>query len=138
MRGEGQSPGVVDPREIGTRQEFASQLSLLKDQAGLTVRDIASKAGVPASTLGGYFAGSHLPPVKMSDLLLRILSVCGVDNDADIELWLAALTRVRRAPGRRPVDALVPYRGLESFQPEDVEWFFGRQRLTGILIGQLR
>jgi WD40 repeat protein len=138
MQGEGQSPRVVDPREIGTRQEFADQLSLLKDQAGLTVREVASKAGVPASTLGGYFAGSHLPPVKMSDLLLKILSVCGVDNDAEVELWVAALTRVRRAPGRRPAGALVPYRGLESFQPEDAEWFFGRQRLTGILIGQLR
>jgi WD40 repeat protein len=138
MRGEGQPPGVIDPREIGTRQEFADQLSLLKDQAGLTVREIAGKAGVPASTLGGYFAGTHLPPVKMSDLLLRVLSVCGVDNDAEIGLWLAALTRVRRAPGKRPAGALVPYRGLESFQPDDAPWFFGRQRLTGILLGQLR
>lgn len=138
MRGEGQPSGAIDPREIGTRQEFADQLSMLKDQAGLTVREIAGKAGVPASTLGGYFAGTHLPPVKMSDLLLRILSVCGVDDDAEIGLWLAALTRVRRAPGRRPLGALVPYRGLESFQPDDAPWFFGRQRLTGILLDQLR
>ena len=138
MPGEGQSPGVVDPREISTRQEFADKLSLLKDQAGLTVREIASKAGVPASTLGGYFAGTHLPPVKMSDLLPRILSVCGVDNAAEAERWLAALARVRRAPGRRPADALAPYRGLEAFQPQDAEWFFGRQRLTGVLVDQLR
>lgn len=138
MRDEGQFPGVVDPREIGTRQEFADQLSLLKDQAGLTVRDIAAKARVPASTIGGYLAGSHLPPVKMSDLLPRILSACGVDDAAEVERWLAALARVRRAPGRRPADALVPYRGLKSFQPEDAEWFFGRRRLTGSLVGQLR
>jgi hypothetical protein len=32
----------------------------------------------------------------------------------------------------------VPYRGLESFQPEDAEWFFGRERLTETLVGHLR
>ena len=140
MRG-GESPlrgGVIDPREISTRQEFADKLSLLKDRAGVTVRDVAGQTGVPASTLGGYFAGTHLPPVKMSDLLPRILSACGVHDEAETERWLAALARVRRAPGRRPADGLVPYRGLKSFQPEDAGWFFGRQRLTGILAGQLR
>lgn len=130
--------GAIDPREISTRHEFADKLSLLKDRAGVTVRDVAGKTGVPASTLGGYFAGTHLPPVKMSDLLPRILSACGVHDEAEIERWLAALARVRRAPGRRPADVLVPYRGLKSFQPEDAGWFFGRQRLTGILVDQLR
>ena len=139
MPGEGSAPnGVAGPDGVSTRQEFAAELSLLKDRAGLTVRDIADKAGLPASTLGGYFAGSHLPPVKMSDLLPRVLSVCGVDDAAEVGRWLAALGRVRRAPGRRPADALVPYRGLKSFQPEDAEWFFGRQRLTAALVGKLR
>jgi WD40 repeat protein/energy-coupling factor transporter ATP-binding protein EcfA2 len=45
---------------------------------------------------------------------------------------------VRRAPGRRPASAPVPYRGLKSFQPEDAEWFFGRERLTGALVDRLR
>src|SRR6185437_4687038 len=139
MRDEGQFPGsVVDPREIGTRQEFADKLSLLKDQAGLTIRDVAGKVGVPASTLGWYFAGTHLPPVKMSDLLPRSLSACGTHDEAEVERWHAALARVRRAPGRRPASTHIPYRGLASFQPEDAEWFFGRQRLTSILVNQVR
>src|SRR6185312_11336875 len=46
--------------------------------------------------------------------------------------WAAALTRVRRVPGRRPA-AAAPYRGLASFQPEDAAWFFGREDLTGRL-----
>jgi hypothetical protein len=95
---------VADPAGVSTREEFAAALSLLKDRAGLTVRDLAGKVGVPASTLGGYFGGSHLPPVKMSGLLPRILSVCGVDDAAEAERWLAALARVRRArAGGRPV-----------------------------------
>ena len=75
---------MIDPGRISTRQEFATELSLRKDRAGLTVRDIAAKIGVPASTLRGYFGGSHLPPVKMSDLLPRILAVCGVDDAAEV------------------------------------------------------
>ena len=139
MPGEGTPhDGAADPSGVSTRQEFAAELSLLKEHAGLTVRDVATKIGVPASTLGGYFGGSHLPPVKLSDLLPRILAVCGVDDPAEIECWRAALARVRRAPGRRPASALVPYRGLKSFQPEDAAWFFGRQRLTGILVSRMR
>ena len=130
--------GISDPDLIRTRQEFAAELSLIKDHAGLTVRDLAGKIGVPPSTLGGYFGGSHLPPVKLSDLLPRILSACGVNDAAEVEGWLAALARVRRAPGRRPAGAVAPYRGLKSFQSEDAEWFFGRQSLTDILVGQLR
>ena len=75
---------MIDPGRISTRQEFATELSLRKDRAGLTVRDIAAKIGIPVSTLGGYFGGSHLPPVKMSDLLPRILAVCGVDDAAEV------------------------------------------------------
>jgi WD40 repeat protein len=139
MPGSGSFPdGAADPGRASTRQEFAAELSLLKDRAGLTVRDISGKTGVPTSTLGGYFAGTHLPPVKLSDLLPGILSACGVDDAAEVERWLAALARVRRTPGRRPADVAVPYRGLKSFQPEDAAWFFGRRRLTEVLIGQLR
>ena len=130
--------GRADPGRISTRQDFAAELSLLREGAGLTIRDVARKIGVPPSTIGGYFGGSHLPPVKLSGLLASILSVCGVDDQAEVDGWLAALARVRRAPGRRPANAPVPYRGLKSFQPEDAEWFFGRQRLTDALVGQLR
>ncbi len=130
--------GRPDPGQISTRQDFAAGLSLLREGAGLTIRDVARKIGVPPSTIGGYFGGSHLPPVKLSGLLPSILSACGVDDQAAVDGWLAALARVRRAPGRRPANALVPYRGLKSFQPEDAEWFFGRQRLTDVLVGQLR
>ncbi len=128
----------ADPGQISTRQDFAAGLSLLREGAGLTIRDVARKIGVPPSTIGGYFGGSHLPPVKSSGSLSSILSACGVDDQAEVDGWLAALARVRRAPGRRPANAVVPYRGLKSFQPEDAEWFFGRQRLTGVLVGQLR
>jgi hypothetical protein len=106
--------GIADPGRIRNRGDFAACLSLLKDRAGLTVRDVARKIGEPPSTIGGYFGGSHLPPVRLPDLLPSILSACGVNDAAGIEGWLAALARVRRAPGRRPANAPAPSLSRDS------------------------
>jgi len=130
--------GAADPDRISTRQEFGTALTWLRERAGLTVRDLARKLGVPPATIGGYFAGRHLPPLKPPDQLPRLLSACGIEDAGEIEKWLAALSRLRRTPGRRPADAAVPYRGLKSFQPEDAEWFYGRRRLTDVLLENLR
>jgi WD40 repeat protein len=136
----GQEPinvDAADPGRISTRQEFADGLTLLRERAGLTVRQVARKTAVPAATLGGYFGGRHLPPVNPPDQLPKVLSACGVDDPAEIARWLAALSRVRHAPGRRAANAPVPYRGLNTFQPEDADWFFGRQQLTFVLLEKL-
>ncbi len=130
-------PDSSDPVRITTREDFAYHLTLVRQRAGLTVRDVAKATGVQASTVGGYFGGAHLPPIKPADLLPRILRACGVTNPAQVEQWQAALARVRRAPGKRPSDAPVPYRGLESFQPEHVDWFYGREDLTHLLLERL-
>jgi WD40 repeat protein/transcriptional regulator with XRE-family HTH domain len=130
--------GVPDPGRVGTREDFARELTLLRERAGLTVRDVAKAAGVPDSTVGGYFGGRHLPPLKPPDLLRNILQVCGVHDPAVMEEWLGALSRVRRAPGKRPAHAAIPYRGLASFQPDDADWFYGRQKLIDVITGHLR
>ncbi|MFI6480881.1 AAA family ATPase [Nonomuraea sp. NPDC050663] len=130
--------GRPDPDGIATRQEFARELSSLRDQAGLTVRQVAAKAGAYGShsTLGDWFAGRGLPSTSSRDLLVRVLEVCGVADPAEAGAWLAAWRRVRRAPGRR-VAGPEPYRGLAAFQPEDSGWFFGRRALTGRLLEQV-
>jgi WD40 repeat protein/transcriptional regulator with XRE-family HTH domain/energy-coupling factor transporter ATP-binding protein EcfA2 len=121
--------------DVGTRQDFAEQLTLLRERAGLTVRDVARVLKVPASTVGGYFGGRYLPP---PGLLRTLLLVHGVTDPGEVDSWLAALRRVRRAPGRRPAGTPVPYRGLESFRSQDADWFFGREALTATLIEHLR
>src|SRR5205814_2061892 len=125
------------PELIKTREDFASRLTLVRERAGLTVRDVARAVAIQPSTLGGYFGGAHLPPIKPPDMLRRILAACGVTDPAELDEWQRALERVRRAPGRRAADAPVPYRGLECFQPEHTEWFFGREDLTELLIQRL-
>ncbi|MEU0538282.1 tetratricopeptide repeat protein [Nocardia sp. NPDC005978] len=89
-----------DPHSIVTRQDFAFELRLARAQCNLSVRDVAKEAGVPTSTLGGYFAGQHLPALKPPDLMSRILRALGIDRAEEIEIWLEALRRVRRSSGR--------------------------------------
>ncbi|GAA1886747.1 WD40 repeat domain-containing protein [Actinomadura bangladeshensis] len=124
-----------DPRRIVTRQDFARELTLLRDTAGLTVRQVARRAGMPDASAGGYFSGRHLPPLR-PPRLPELLRACGVTDPAAVGLWLDALRRVRRSPGRRP--AVVPYRGLARFEREDAAWYFGREDLTAALAARVR
>ena len=123
-----------DPRRIASQPDFGRELTLVRQLAGLTVREVARAAGIPASTAGDYFAGRHLPPPSQPGLLPRILRVCGETDPAQLREWMSALNRIRRGPGRRPAAVTAPYRGLASFQPEDAPWFFGREAITARLV----
>jgi WD40 repeat protein/transcriptional regulator with XRE-family HTH domain len=126
-----------DPARILTRRDFAVALTRVRDLSGLTVRDVAKAAGVPHGTMGDYYAGRHLPPLR-ADRLPGILRVCGVSDPEEIAGWLEALRRVRPRPGPRSEEIRAPYRGLASFQVEDAEWFFGREALTAALVARVR
>jgi WD40 repeat protein/transcriptional regulator with XRE-family HTH domain len=128
-------PEQPDPRRIAAPPDFGRELTLARQRAGLTVREVARAVGIPASTAGDYFAGRHLPPPSQPGLLPRILRACGVTDQAQLSDWMNALNRIRRGPGRRPAAAPAPYRGLASFRPEDAAWFFGREDLTARLVG---
>jgi len=121
---------VPDPGRITGPQDFGRELSLARQQAGLTIREVARASGIPASTVGDYFAGRHLPPVRQPELLARVLAACGITDPGQVERWQEALNRIRRMPGRPPARGPAPYRGLASFQPEDAAWFFGREELA--------
>ncbi|MEV6483020.1 helix-turn-helix domain-containing protein [Streptomyces sp. NPDC051576] len=131
----GQDEHVVRPRRpvpdrVGTQKELATALSALKDHSGLSIRRLAQITGVSRATLGGYFAGSHLPLATLPDTLPTLVRACGVTDPEEISLWVEALSRVRRGPAPRPAGAPAPYLGLAAFQPQDAERFFGREALT--------
>ena len=50
-----------DPGRVATQQDFGRELTLVRQQAGLTVREVARAAALPPSTVGDYFSGRHLP-----------------------------------------------------------------------------
>jgi WD40 repeat protein/transcriptional regulator with XRE-family HTH domain len=131
---EPMEPAEVDPTRIATRQDFARQLSAVRQRAGLTVREVARAVGIQHSTAGGYFSGRHLPGLRQTTLLAEILRASGVADPAEVARWQEALARVRRTPGPRPAGGPVPYRGLAAYQPIDAGWFHGRRALTADLV----
>jgi len=127
---------LPDPTRPADTTEFARELTLARERAGLTVRQVHKATGIVASTLGGWFAGRHSPNPDALDAILR---ACGIDDRDAVEQWHEALGRVRKVPGRRrPRTASPPYRGLESFRPEDAPWFFGRTALVDAVVAALR
>jgi energy-coupling factor transporter ATP-binding protein EcfA2 len=128
---EGKCP---NPRRVATPQDFGRELSLAREQAELTVRQVARAVGIPVSTAGGYFAGTHLPLPTQTATLRKIIAVCGMGGAEQAEAWVQALSRARRPPGRRRNGDPAPYKGLAAFQAEDAAWFFGRQELTKFLV----
>jgi len=120
---------VPDPGRINSQQDFGRELTLARQQARLTIRDVAKASGIPVSTVGDYFAARHLPPARQPELLPSVLAACQITEPGQVARWLDALNRVRRAPGRPPAGP-APYRGLASFQPGDAAWFFGREELA--------
>lgn len=85
--GAGSGDGGADPMRIVTRQDFAEALTMLRERAGLTVRDVAKLTGMRPSTLGGYYSGAHLPPVALDGVLNKILKACGVSELTALEQW---------------------------------------------------
>lgn len=130
------------PRRIRTRRDFADELTLLRERAGLTVRQVAAKVGVRGahSTIGDWFAGRGLPSTSSRELLLQVLHACGEDDQDRIGEWLAGWRRARQRHGA-PRSGPAPYRGLAAFQPENAGWFFGRDEPARRLVarvGELR
>jgi transcriptional regulator with XRE-family HTH domain len=123
-----------DPGRVATQQDFGRELTLARQRAGLTVREVARAAGLPPSTAGDYFSGRHLPPPNQPGLLPAILRACGETDPERLRAWMAALSIARRTPRRRAAGATPPYLGLASFQQDDAPLFFGREEITGRLV----
>lgn len=124
----------TDPTRVETQAQFGAALTELRERAGLTVREAARKAGLAAATAGGYFAGTHLPALKLVESdFAALLSVLGVTDEGETRAWFDAVHRVRRGTRRRSTDQRSPYRGLAPFELEDAACFFGRAELTALL-----
>jgi transcriptional regulator with XRE-family HTH domain len=106
---------MPDPRDVTTRAEFAAALTGLREQAGLSVRQVAAQAGAHRahSTVGDWCSGRGLPSLSSQPLLVDVLATCGVTAEAEVGAWLAAWHRARRAPAGR-AGGPAPYRGLAS------------------------
>src|SRR5690348_3334128 len=130
--------GGVDLDAIMTRQEFAAALTVVRQSAGLTVREVARGTGINPSTVGGYFSGRHLPPLRADGGLRSILRACGVDDPDELAAWQHTLARIRRPSGPRPGAVPCPWPGLRPYGPDDAARFVGREEETLLLLQRVR
>ncbi len=98
---------LPDPRRIVTRKGFGAELTLARQRSGMSVRHVAAELGLPASTVGGYFAGTHLPALQPHDLVRRLVDILGITEPADVEAWQGAYWSLRTG-GERAAGSPVP------------------------------
>ncbi|MEU9378325.1 WD40 repeat domain-containing protein [Streptomyces sp. NPDC048255] len=127
------------PLPPSPREEFAAELTRLREKADLTVRAVAALVDAPGahSTVGGWFAGQNLPSIGSLPLFRQVLRVCGVTEPAETERWLETLAELRRSRVPRAARGVVPYRGLAGFEERHAEWFFGRDRLRDTVVERI-
>jgi len=129
-RNESRPPFEERLTTVSTVAEFGALLTELRERSRLTVREVARKSGLAVATAGGYFAGTHVPALKLINAeFTQLLHVLGVRGEREVAAWHDVARRLRRA-GRRAGARRSPYRGLAAFEPEDSEWFFGRAELV--------
>jgi len=100
----------------------------------MSIRQVSRATGIPSATLGGYFSGRHLPTVSQTAAFHVLLEVLGADDEA---AWQDALERARRAGRERRGRTPAPYRGLESYDVDDAEWFVGREDVVAELAARV-
>ncbi len=86
------------PEAIRSRRDLACALTVLRLNAGLSVRELATRLDVPVATIGDYFSGRHLPGPSRFPLLRRVLAECGVVDEVAAQRWLLAVADLKRRP----------------------------------------
>ncbi|GHJ37372.1 XRE family transcriptional regulator [Streptomyces sp. TS71-3] len=126
--------------EGGPLLEFAERLRGVRRNAGNpTYRELAERAHYSVSTLSAAADGRRLPTLAVT---LAYVGACGGDLPEWERTWHATASALDTPePAEEPpaADAVrPPYAGLAAFQPEDADWFFGRERLVQELAEKLR
>ncbi|MEU8257168.1 hypothetical protein AB0C06_23210 [Micromonospora inaquosa] len=121
----------LDP-QAGELERFALDLRQLRTKAGApTYRQLARRAHFSVTTLAKAASGETVPSLQVT---LAYVAACDGDLEEWTERWhrlIATVTSVETGLGRGP------YWGMTAFQPEDSEWFFGRERMVAQLCEML-
>ena len=137
----GRPERLIDP-EDGPVQRFAVELRELRRAAGRpSYRQLAKRAHYSPTALSEAAGGDRFPTLAVT---LAYVEACGGDPDEWRARW-RAIEKELEANGRSSADAQVteadlsdaPYLGLAAFQPEDAQWFFGREGDVAQVISKL-
>ena len=117
----------MDEEDRRPEAQFGAELRLLRQQAGLTVRELASRLHRSHSSIVEYERGVRLAPAD---------AVAQYEEYFQLAPGALAAPREEARQARRDLDsppdagdkpAVCPYKGLEAFQYDDAALFFGRE-----------
>ncbi|MFE9555188.1 hypothetical protein ACFYOD_17135 [Streptomyces sp. NPDC006703] len=116
---------------------FAADLRKLREAAGLPpYRTLAKQAHYASTTLSDAAGGRAFPSLAVT---LAYVKACRGDRTEWEARWHAVAAEIAAAAtGAEPGETRTPYAGLSAFQPEDVDRFFGRERLTDEVLAKVR
>ncbi|MDG9674655.1 hypothetical protein [Micromonospora sp. DH14] len=122
----------LDP-EAGELERFALDLRKLRAKAGTpTYRQLARRAHFSVTTLAKAASGETVPILQVT---LAYVAACDGDLAEWTERWHSLIASVASADTTEVSRG--PYWGMAAFQPEDSEWFFGRERMVAQLCEML-
>jgi transcriptional regulator with XRE-family HTH domain len=124
-------PERPDLSGVDSPAGVAAALTVLRERSGLSVRQVAADIGQPASTVGGWFSGRHLPPTTRLDVVRDLLNGLGVPS-TEHDGWISVILRVQHE--RRGSLGDSPFRGLATYRVEDADVFFGRDDVVTELV----
>jgi hypothetical protein len=133
----GRSERSVDPSK-GPVERFAVELRRLRESVGRPgYRELSRRAHYSVAALAEAAGGKSFPSLAVT---LAFVEACGGDRRGWEARWRSVADEVAAAdlvvPGAEDL-AEAPYRGLETFEPGDAEWFFGRQALVDQVLARL-
>ncbi|HEV2781512.1 MAG TPA: WD40 repeat domain-containing protein [Actinophytocola sp.] len=102
---------------------------------------MARRAHYSVTALSEAAGGEKLPTWQVTRAYVE---ACNGNRDEWESRWLAVQSALEKnGEGTGEGDSAesvenAPYRGLESYQPDEAEWYFGRERLVEELVTRLR
>jgi WD40 repeat protein/transcriptional regulator with XRE-family HTH domain len=113
---------------------FGDLLKYLRRRVGLTQRELSIAVGYSDTQISRLEQNERLP--DLATLTARFLPALYIEDQPEVAKHLLELAAaVRREDA--PAVGLPPYKGLQYYDETDAELFFGRERLTALLLERL-
>jgi WD40 repeat protein len=129
-------PRQERPLDVGDSAllRFARELRALRERAGrMTYRELSARAHYSEAALSQAAGGRKLPSLPVT---LAYVRACGGSAQEWERRWHE--TALAITPSSTPDDTTgSPYVGLATFQPEDADRFFGRERVVDQLVDRV-
>jgi WD40 repeat protein/transcriptional regulator with XRE-family HTH domain len=113
---------------------FGDLLKYLRRRVGLTQRELSIAVGYSDTQISRLEQNERMP--DLATLTARFLPALHIEDQPEVAkrlLELAATVRREDAPAV----GLPPYKGLQYYDENDAELFFGREGLTNLLLERL-